>query len=122
MDYKVIAEENRIDFLPEHYTKYFDFEQLVYRLMNQWAEDYDGGYYEFREYENGAAMMVLVTEGITEVINAENWYQGEMSWEALSMAANAMALNWLGMYEGYLKVMDVINEHPERGEIWKILD
>ena len=50
----VVPEKNRLKFLPKHVGLYMTrFETLVYDWMSRLDNDYNGGYWEFYELDNG---------------------------------------------------------------------
>lgn len=123
MEYREIPEEERPNFLLRNHEQPVRFESLVFSTMEKITSGaYSGGLWQFRQYENGAAVMVFDEEGDVAVINPMNYYDGSMSWEAASLAVNAMVSNWIGEYDMYWKIMDVVHSHPEAPELYKLLD
>lgn len=123
MKYRVIPEEERPDFLHNNMEQFVRFELTVYSTMEKLTNGvYQGGLWEFRQYENGAAVMVYNHEGAVIITNPMNYYEGTMTWEAASLAVNAMVANWIGEYDAYFDIMDVVLTHKESHEMLKLLD
>ncbi len=99
MKHTIIADRFRPNFIPDlvaHNPKaMLQYEAAVYNFMNQFTDAYNGGHWEFIEFENGAKAMIFDHPEIVMCHNHDNYYEGGMSLRALSMACNLMACSHL---------------------------
>lgn len=122
------------------------FDTYIYSMVDRYTEDYNGGTWDMVEFE------VLPEEGNAEdegmprltgfylrlrgnktfhVTNAENYWEGELSGEALSIFANTMAFSHLSFQ--FINAGDVLAPlyeairyygyaHPEAAKLIGVLD
>lgn len=136
---RIVSNSARMGFLPRMFTpKYFtQGESLVYTLAKYYCEEYDGGYWEYKTLSNGGFLMTLDDrEKRVKVINPDNYYEGMMSPDALSIGICIIALNrlmWAAAEQGAMRLgkelqdhwdwlKDYAYEHPERVEIARFID
>lgn len=151
MKYSIVADKDRMEFIPtlvaQDLRALMYFENALYSLVDEaTAEDpepYHGGLWIFRIYENGAMAMVMDYDRKFKVTCASNYYSGEMSAEALSLActmsicsrmsftttgkaqenlANNYHLLRAVAYGAYSEDETEIEGHPEACEIAAFLD
>lgn len=135
-------EKERMNFLPTLVAGngrfVLAYEQTVYNFMNKFTQHYQGGYWDFVVFSNGARAMIFRLEYQTKVQceNDDNYFDGEMSLRALSLACNLMACSHLSfqaegqtqevLSRNYHLLRQVSFEHelfvPEASEIWGLLD
>ena len=139
--YSVVPDQDRLDFIPAlcsmNMSALMRFEAVMYSQMEQATEEsevpYRGGYYDFREYENGAKALILDSDAEYQVVCATNMYRGMLSAEALSLACTMAACSHLSFaFEGdaagasftknYHLLREVAGSHPEGGQIFSFLD
>ena len=133
---------SRTTFLPQYFgSAFIHFESYVYRFMDQLAGDqYTGGYWEYYHLSNGAPLMELSPcdddPNPWQVTVASNYFDGEMSAEALSITANLFALGHLSaklfnagnntlnarINRYYEALSDYASEHPEASAIRAAID
>jgi hypothetical protein len=136
-----VPENERMGFLPKHLGNFFPavrferFEHLVYTLMEKHTSgQYLGGHWDFCEVSNGAFYMKLDTTEVFNATNPDNWFEGQMSAEALSLAVNILAQNqilWALHNKGhdvsdlivkYEALRDYAYSHAEHVNIIKFID
>ena len=92
----LVTEALRPDALPKYFGKQFlQFEMYVYTLMSRYCPDYLGGYWDFYSLSNGGFFMSLHEDKRLRIENPDNFFDGQMSPEAASVAINLLAINRL---------------------------
>ncbi len=127
----LITETDRLGTLPrlfgQHHLK---FEQSVYGFMDRFCQGYTGGFWLFYKLSNGGFFMALDTDQSYRVTNPANYFDDEMSAEAVSIGANIYAINSL-MWDSriqtpvvnlYDSLRDFACEHPEASKILAFID
>lgn len=131
-----VPEEERSDFLPDMFgIMMVEMEARVFNTMSQACPDYKGGYWEFYTLPGSGFMILQSSEEKLHLVGAMNYYDGEMSPEAASLAVCAMAYNhavWAHAeaHENFARrlqkkwdiLMQFIYGHPEIGQISRFLD
>lgn len=123
-------DEERLDFLPHYCGKHFlQFENSVFAIMQEYATDYNGGYWQFYRLSNGGFYIALEDDKRHQVENPNNYFSGEMSTEALSLGVNLFALNVLTwktedqkLVDHYYALRDFASEHAEAAQIMGFID
>jgi hypothetical protein len=140
MKHTIVPERLRPTFIPNllanNLKALLNFENLIYQFMNKFTEEYNGGYWEFVTFENGAKAMILNYEKVVPCNHEENYFSGEMSFRSLSLACNLMVCSHMSFMtfgqtqenlgNNYHLLRDVSFEHEwfkaEAGQIWALLD
>ena len=133
----LVPESERSDFLPSMFgVMMVEMEARVFNTMSQCCPDYQGGYWHFYTLPKDSGFMVLQTDkDRLHLTGPLNYYDGEMSPTAASLAVCAMAYNhavWAhaerhpnfarGLQEKWEVLMQYIYQHDEAGEIARFLD
>lgn len=90
---QAIADSQRLEFLPSLAAHFIALENLIYNLADDYAADYRGGYWEF--YAGG---FMAPTAGVGEtvhVVNADNYFEGDLSPIEFGMGVTLIALSRL---------------------------
>jgi len=121
---------NRLEFLP-HYVgkKFIQYEALVYDHMRKASKQYDSGYWEYYTLSNGGFYMELQEGERFEMECLSNYYHGEMSAEAASIAVNLCVQNVFAWQvdaekfsEAFHFLRDYAGQHAEAREIFGFID
>jgi hypothetical protein len=90
----LVPANERLDFLP-HFTgnHFMTYESMIYTKMGEFAPEYNGGFWDYYTLSNGGFFMSLDEDKRFSVDCASNYYQGEMSAEALSIGVNLLVQN-----------------------------
>ena len=133
----LVPESQRSEFLPDMFgIMMVEMEARIFNAMSTSCPDYNGGYWEFFKLP-GSGFMVWCAGDVEKVrmVGEMNYYEGEMSPEAASLAVCALAYNhalWAHheKHEKFARrlqkqweiLMEYIYQHPEVGEIVRFLD
>ncbi|AFT79052.1 hypothetical protein AMBLS11_12395 [Alteromonas macleodii str. 'Black Sea 11'] len=111
-----------------------NYENVIYSAMTTAYSEYYGGYWEFYKFENGGFAMIL-DAGETDKVQAHwgpNYFEGELSKEALSLGVNLIASSVLafrtkgnvqkGFVENHDFLMEVAKNHEEASQILRFID
>lgn len=123
----------RTTFLPKHFghiARAIIIEGVIYKQAGLKIDAYTGSLWIFNECSNGAAYMVPdLGDGMYGIVNADNFYDGKMSADAIGLALTTITINMFARkYQSkqlstlWEKLMDVVAQHPERAELYKFLD
>ncbi len=128
---KLVPENRRLAFLPKHCGRSFElYEMAVYSMAGQLCDDYDGGYWNYYELQNGGWYMGLDSDATFHVMWPGNFFEGKMSADAFSITANIYAISAMfGSPEEneifvpvYYALREYAAEHPEREQILAAID
>lgn len=140
MKHIIIADDQRSEFLPNFLMNntlaIIKFEALVYDYTRSSTPEYNGGYWEFVEFENGAKAILFNDSKKVPCSNDGNWFEGEMSLLALSLASNLMACSHMSFVtqgdlqqrvsDNFYLLREVASEHEwfksEAPSIFAIID
>lgn len=97
---KQVAQCERAKFLPKHAGGFFmSFENMLFNIAGKFSESYTGGHWEFKEgqaktdeKEQGFFFLVPCGESY-EVLNPNNYFEGELSGEAYGVAVTLITLS-----------------------------
>lgn len=113
---KFVAEKDRSNFLPKMFqnqpTLLMLFENIAFRQAHKLCPEYDGGYWEFVELDNGAFFIYPDFGGTVDCSCAENWAEGELDGRVLGIICTMLALNhltWL-LFEDNSKAAEIANK------------
>ena len=141
--FSLVPEEQREHFYPSivggNLRTMMALEGYFYKILGNSCASYNGGYFDFIEFSNGAKapILAMTEEAKVRVISNLNWYEGLMTWRVLSVCAFALACNHLAHAErdpkardalvnNWRLLMDVIYDHDflsgERDEAIAFLD
>ncbi|OZB41035.1 MAG: hypothetical protein B7X50_08010 [Alishewanella sp. 34-51-39] len=141
--FSLVPEKKREQFYPSivggNLRTMLALEGYFYGILGDSCASYNGGYFDFVEFSNGAKapILAMTEEAKVRVIGKQNWYEGMMTWRVLSLCAFALACNHLAHAErdpkardalvnNWRLLMDVIYDHDfldgERDEAIAFLD
>ena len=125
-----IPEARRMGTLARYFgLRALTVENAVYDFMGQMAPDYQGGYWQFYELDNGGFYMA--TEGSSYRFSVEgNGYQGMLSAEAAGITVCLFAYSHLsfryprdGVFSDHFhRLRAYASQHPEAGAIFGAID
>lgn len=135
-NYVILQQTDRENFFPvlvaDNMALLLRFENTVYGFMDRYCSEYSGGYFEMAAYGNGAKVMFKDSQKKVKVVNPDNYYSGEMTEHAYSMACFLMAcshMSFMAKGEAQAKISnnyhllrEVLLTHPEAEEIFSFLD
>jgi len=108
------------------------FEPFVYTVAREMAPAYDGGYWNFYMLSSGGFYMAPDIEGRFEASCATNFFDGELSADALGIVACLTAYSHLSFgkpeafaricAEQFYLVRDYAGEHPEAEAVFRAID
>lgn len=113
---KFVAEKDRLNFLPKMFqnqpTLLMLFENIAFKNAYELCKDYDGGYWEFIELDNGSFFIYPDFGGVKQCSCAENWAEGQLDGRVLGVICTMLALNHLSwmLYEKDLKSAEIANK------------
>jgi hypothetical protein len=134
-NFKLVDDEQRCNALyrPFPFT-HLHFEDAIYNAASHFSEDYQCGFWDYYEAENGAFFMAP-PEGIYRVFSQGNGFDGEMSAQAFGIALTMFINSHLSIQfyntntprseeqgKNYHRLRDVIEGHPEESKIFAFLD
>lgn len=97
MKFKMVAESKRNKWFADNFGIGCDggthTEFAFYDLLSDTCPSFDGGYFEMVEFKNGAKALMLNDDTKVKVSVSTNYYDGEMSRRALSLAAWMVTVN-----------------------------
>ena len=111
-----------------------NYESVIYSAMETAFTGYHGGYWDFIKFENGGFAMILDPDN-AEKIKASwnpNFYEGEMSREALSLGVNIIASSIIAFrtkgsvqksfVENQQFLIEAAKSHAEASQILRFID
>lgn len=140
MQHVIIAEKDRPNFLPtlvaNNLMAMMAYEGMVFSTMSKFTKAYNGGMWDFVEFEGGGKAMILPQTFVVACHNHDNYFEGKMSIRSLSLACNLMVASHLSfqvtgqcqdnLSENYHLLREVSFEHEwfkaESGLIARLLD
>lgn len=126
----LVEDGDRIDTLPRILGPYFlNFENMVYTLMDNYAENYKGAYWEFYTLSNGGFYMAPRLKEPLKIDVEGNGFSGELSPDAAGVFICLMAFNqyaWRTEDERFNKLFDDLRSfalgHAESSIIFRAID
>lgn len=127
----IVNDADRINILPRYAGRHFiQLERLIYNVMGEYSEDYNGGFWIMWELSNGAFYMAPGDKTETYTMScAGNWYEGTMSADAAGIVACLVAFNrmaWHTCEDRFINLFYALREwaleHPEAKEIFAAID
>lgn len=123
-------DHQRLDFLPRHAAgQFLIYEQTVYAYMYKACSVYRGGVWDYYSLSNGGFFMAWDVTGSVPMEWPDNFYDGEMSARAASIAVNLMVQGHLcasrdaeRFIRSYRALSRYAAEHDESGEIFRFID
>lgn len=126
---KIELPNERLAALPTYVGKAFmAFEGTVFTLADRFVPSYKGGYWDFYKLSNGGFFIAPtgISDAPIRVVSAMNFYEGKLSAEAIGVGLSLIALSLVGQCEAATKTFEALYQfvldHPERGELLKLLD
>jgi hypothetical protein len=108
------------------------FEPFVYTVAREMAQTYQGGFWLYYQLSNGGFYMAPDIEGRFEVSCAMNFFNGELSADALGIVACLTAYSHLsfGKPEAFARICaeqfyllrDYAGEHAEAEAVFRAID
>lgn len=108
------------------------FEPFVYTVAREMAPAYQGGFWLFYQLSNGGFYMAPDIEGRFEVSCAMNFFDGELSADALGIVACLTAYSHLSFRDDkqfawvcgdqFYLLRDYADSHPEALAIFRAID
>lgn len=97
----LVPEDQRLDVTAELFGAHFPLcmEPTIYRIADQIAHDYNGGYWQFWRLSNGGFLMTLEDDR-EFAVRCMNYWQGTMSADALGIVACLTAYSLLSFTKG----------------------
>ena len=98
----IVPEEERLDITTKLFDVYFpmQIEPFIYGITDRIASSYNGGYWDFYTLSNGAFYMAP-SSNETFHVSCENYFQGQLSADALGIAACLYAYSNLSFSDNY---------------------
>ncbi|MFI0416191.1 MAG: antirestriction protein [Candidatus Thiodiazotropha sp.] len=126
----LIRDTERLKFLPDNIgSSFLKFEMLVYGFMENFCDQYQGGYWNFYALSNNGLFMSLESEKCCHIVNPVNYFDDTMTAEAASIGVNIFALNALvesrqsdRLITLYYALRDYAAEHGEAEKIFQFID
>ena len=126
-----VAESQRMNILPRYTGRHFMLmEGLIYKVMGEYSEAYNGGHWIMWELSNGGFYMAPGDKNKTfPMCCAGNYYSGTMSADAAGVVSCLVAFNRMAWHTRDQRFSDLFYalrewaaEHPEAAEIFKAID
>ncbi len=126
-----VAESQRMNILPRYTGRHFMLmEGLIYKVMGEYSEAYNGGHWIMWELSNGGFYMAPGDKNKTFPMCCDgNYYSGTMSADAAGVVACLVAFNRMAWHTRDQRFSDLFYalrewaaEHPEAAEIFKAID
>ena len=126
----VTSEQERLDFLPRVFSKYFlDVQPYVYHHMSSLCQEYTGGYWHFYDLSNNGGYLGLDKSDTYRIVVPGNYFDGELNGDAAGIVATLFALSHLAELKGSELLIDRYHEllaysrsHEEAGLISSAID
>ena len=92
----LVAEEDKINFLPEHFGKAFlRLEMMVYGLARKFCEDHQGGYWDFFHLSNEGGYLGLDTTRRLTLSTPNGFFRPNVNGNTFGIIISLYAINWL---------------------------
>lgn len=129
----LVPDEQRLDFWLNHFgcvKGWLTFERGIFTAMNQFCDDYHGGYWEYSTLSNGGAFIYpdICTDTLT-LFNRHNGNEAVMSREAAGIAVCLILYSvWSfqteseAMCEHFYQLRDFALQHSESPAIFHLID
>jgi hypothetical protein len=126
---ELVSEENRINFLPDHFGSHFAKVQgLVFDLAKRFSDDYRGGLWVFYDLSNGAGYLSLDARRYLE-LHTPNGFSKRVNGNTFGLIISLYAINWLAnetgedlLIEQYYALRDFASQHIDRVVILRAID
>lgn len=128
---KLVTERDRLHTLPRVFgpRHMLIAESSTYAWMKRLAPDYNGGLWNYFDLSNGGFYMAPASDGLLQVTNGNNWFEGELTTDAAGIVACLFAFNQLcnrteldSHIELYHALREYASEHAERRLILRAID
>lgn len=91
---RLIPQNERLNTLPRHFGRHMvRFEMRVYDLMDTFAKEYRGGFWNFYDLSNGGFYMAPAIETLS--LSIPNGFEGRMSGDAAGIVVCLFAYSFL---------------------------
>ena len=129
---ELVPEDRRLDTTERLFGIHFplQMEPVIYGITDRMAKDYHGGYWDFFTLSNNGFYMGPSTDDVFHV-TCDNFFQGELSSDALGITACLYAYSHLSFTNGrfgrvsachYHRLREYMFEHPEVKAILQATD
>ena len=124
-----VAEEDRPNFLPHHFIKYFLLlENKLYDLADRFGKEYRGGCWDFYDLSNGGGYLGLEPTRLLTV-SMPNGYSAIVNGNTFGIIVSLYAINWLShdtlsehLADKYHLLHDFACQQPESALILSAID
>lgn len=125
--------KQRSDFWPDYFNGikgWPTFEVVIFTTMDQFCDDYEGGYWEYCTLSNGGAFIYPdLNNEILTLFNPHNGNEAQMSCEAAGIAVCLMMYSLWSfqtesdtLVERFYQLRDYAIQHPESSAIFLLID
>ncbi len=126
----LVIEKNRLAFLPSKLgILAARFESIAFSFMDDFWSEYNGGYWEFFNLDNGGFYLQLQTDLPLLKMGFPNLYENALSPEVAGIVITLYALSHLSfeaqaacVSEQYHLLRDYALDHPHAGQIFQAID
>lgn len=127
----LVNDEQRVNILPRYTGRhYMLMESLVYKVMREYSDTYNGGFWIMWELSNGSFYMAPGDKNETyPMACVGNFYNGTMSADAAGIVSCLVAFNRLAWHTQEERFCDLFYglrewavEHPEADQIFAAID
>jgi hypothetical protein len=128
---QLVAEENRLSFLPNAFGKKLMMlgETYTYDWLGVLANGYRGGYWNYYTLSNGGFYLAPLSSKQLRIRWPGNYFDGMLSADAAGIVATLFAINQLchesgseALVDQYYRLIAYANEHKESAAITMIID
>lgn len=124
-----VPDNERMDTLPRHFGRHMmRFEMRVYDLMDLFAKEYSGGYWNFYDLSNAGFYMAPTHERLSLMIPS-NGFEGQMSGDAAGITVCLFAYSQLSFDyptdvfgHHFHRLLAFAKEHKESRMILRAID
>lgn len=120
---RIVAESDRLNFLFEKLgADCVKFENMIYRVADKLLVDYDGGYWEFVDCNNGAFFMYPRKNDYH--ITCDNYFDEDVDATVAGIILTMYALSWCNLSDAYYKLRDytVVLTEEEQRQVFRGID
>ncbi|MDC5711138.1 antirestriction protein [Vibrio europaeus] len=93
----ILNQEQRLNFFPSITKQYIHFESAIYHFFRLFCGDYDGGFWEFVELDNGGKFLFPKGEKTWNISNPYNHASFELSAEAAGVCITLVTYSFYAM-------------------------
>jgi hypothetical protein len=124
---ELVPEDQRLEMTEKIFGMRYvlELEPVIFNITERMAEDYKGGYWDFYLLSNGGFYLSLAEEK-TYQVSCENFFEGNLSADALSISACLISYSHLSFggdayahnyADQFYKLREFMLNHPEVKQI-----